>query len=116
PYFQAVQRLESQMYTFHRLRMGDLSVVPPKEGDTWVPIRALEGDLQTKFVRLSEAFIKTLAAEGGKTLPSGEEAPDFQKSFESFVLAARAENPDLYPKESDMMREVHFNELHPFQY
>ncbi len=113
PYFQAVQRLESQMYTFQRFKVGALHVVPPQEGTTWLTIAELEGDLQAKFLKLSEGFIQSLIPAGGE---GAAQAADFEKTFLSFVNAARAQNPPLYPTEAEILREVHFNEVHPFQY
>ena len=119
PYFQAVQRLESQMFTFHRFKVGALPVVPPQEGATWLTIAELEGDLQAKFLKLSEGFIKSLVPgqlSDGEQADGVTAAEDFEKTFLSFVNAARAQNPSLYPTEREILREVHFNEVHPFQY
>ena len=72
-YFQALQRLESQIYILRAMASGHLlRVVPPPPSDEntkgmigvmrdeWKSVVELEGEAQTKFLELSKAFIKTL--------------------------------------------------------
>ena len=64
PYFQSVQRLENQLMTFHNLRLAGLRVAPaPKghpNGDAWLAIAQLDGELKQRFIDLSKAFAKAL--------------------------------------------------------
>lgn len=115
PYFQAVQRLESQLVIFHNLRLGGLRVAPPKEGDTWLAIKDMSEDLQQKFILMTKAFALNLGqSESSNKNP--QIFSDYEKATRTFMEAARAENPSLYPSEKHLEREVFFNTLHPFQW
>lgn len=133
PYFQAVQRLESQLGVYQIMKQGaGLRVVPPKdaplgehgEAQRWLAMNELSGDLQKKFSDLIRAFIHTLpadpnassrlASEAKAAGADGSKLPSLARAVEEFKVAARAENPALYPSETDMRLEVHYGSLHPF--
>ncbi len=127
PYYQAVQRLESQLGLMHMIRNGQTPrLVPPKTtggetGDSWRAIRELDGPIKERFEAVAKAFISALPQpkEGQGSPPdpatSGAAAAELlAKEVDAFIQAARAENPAAYgdPKPIDV--EVHFNNLHPF--
>lgn len=119
PYFQAVQRLESQLYTFREIAAGRLmKVVPPQEGTTWLSIAELDNDLQAQFMEITKAFVQVLGAVTGET--QGEKLQESEKNLAqavaTFQASARDQNPTLYPSEARMKTEVHFNSLHPFKW
>jgi cytochrome c-type biogenesis protein CcsB len=120
PFFQALQRVESQLYTFREIAAGTIvNVFPPKEGDKWISLAQLDGEPQKKFIEITKAFVPFLAAE-----TSGEKDPakladvqaQIQKSVEEFKAMARAENAQAYPSDQRMNLELHYNQFHPFQY
>jgi ABC-type transport system involved in cytochrome c biogenesis permease subunit len=119
PFFQALQRLESQLYTFREIAAGNIvRVFPPKEGDKWLSLAELGGEPQAKIVEITKAFVPYLAAttngEDGEKLKEIE--VQIQKPVEEFKALARAENPAAYPSDTRMNIELHYNQFHPFQY
>jgi cytochrome c-type biogenesis protein CcsB len=122
PYFQAVQRLENQIGTYDAIRTAQMPrVVPPKEGDTWLPVGSLTGELREKFVNLSRTFIAALPQDkkdANQPIVSPEELTKngeaLKKATEDFIAAARAENPTLYSHDSDLRLEVHYRHVQPF--
>ncbi len=128
PYFQAVQRLENQLGTYDAVRTAQMPrVVPPKEGDAWIPVGSLQGGLREKFVELSRTFISALPQEKQQdkkdaSLPavSPEEIKKngeaLKTATEQFIALARAENPALYAVDSDLRLEVHYRHVHPFMW
>ncbi|HPI41017.1 MAG TPA: cytochrome C biogenesis protein, partial [Pseudobdellovibrionaceae bacterium] len=57
PFFQALQRLESQYYVFQQLSMGKLlRFLPPTEGTQWLSMDQMEGSEKVAFEALAKAF------------------------------------------------------------
>lgn len=119
PYFQAVQRLESQLLTFREIASGRLfRIVPPQSGDTWLALPDLPLPLQTQFIEVTKSFVSILGAltaeaPADQALKARE---DLKKSVSEFKRLARAENPSLYPDDRLMRVELHYNEFHPFKW
>lgn len=116
PYFQAVQRLENQFFTFQEVAAGRmLKVVPPKEGDAWISIEGMEPEHQEKFLDLTKAFVTHIGAvtSGGDQSATGA---GLDKAVKDFEERARANNPALYDHEGQIKAEVHYNEFHPFRW
>ncbi len=119
PYFQAVQRLENQIFLMREIASGHLlKVWPPQEGDAWVSVADLKAEQQETFLDLTKSFISSLALynepDASKEQLLGQEK-ELKQTLESFTTAAREFNPKLYPTDQAMFVEVHFNSLHPFQ-
>ena len=111
PYFQALQRLENQLFTFREIAGGRMiRLVPPKSGNTWLDISSFPEPLQAKFVELTKNFVPTLGANN----PEADQL--LERSVQDFISAARAENPELYPEASKMQIEIHYNHFHPFKW
>lgn len=135
PYFQAVQRLESQLGMYQAIKQGvAIRVVPPSsanrreleakaqaegrpvEPDRWLSVAELKGELQQKFSLIIRAMIQALPSSTGEVSAKPvEDAQALEKAVEDFKALARAENPDLYPSERAIGIEVHEKELHPFK-
>lgn len=116
PYFQAVQRLENQFFTFQELAAGRLmKVIPPKEGDAWISVADMPEHLQPVFMELTKEFVKYLGA-----VSEGKVDESVLKSFDqavvSFEAKAKEENPALYNLSSRLKAEVHYNDFHPFRW
>lgn len=108
PYFQAVQRLENQLFTFREIASGRMfRIVPPKEGETWLAINEIQSPFQEAFVEISKNFVGNLETGDSSAMNAAVEA---------FEQLARAENPSLYPKAQLMDLEVNYNIFHPFRW
>lgn len=119
PYFQAVQRLESQIITFREIGAGRmLRVAPPREGETWISVAELPETLQLRFLDITKAFVETLGVVTGKA--SSDSSVNAQaglnQAVKDFQALARQENPALYDLGKRMQTEVRFNRFHPFQW
>lgn len=112
PYFQAVQRLENQLYTFREIASGRmLRLAPPAQGNTWTALTELPADLQEQFMKVTQAFVGTLDPATRETA-----LPHLEAAVEQFENAAQAVNPSLYPSLSKMATEATYNRVHPFRY
>lgn len=112
PYFQAVQRLENQLFTFREIAGGRLiRVLPPKEGETWIALSELPAPFQDKFMEITKEFVTTLNPEAGDDARARLDA-----LVGEFIDMARAENPALYPADAKIQTEVTYNRVHPFRY
>jgi cytochrome c-type biogenesis protein CcsB len=130
PYFQAVQRLENQLGMYQALKSGKaLRIVPPKpeaaaqaaaqmgEPERWLTVSELDGPMRDKFAMLTRSFIQALPQTAGKEArpqEAGGAALPLKEAVEAFKVAAKAENPALYPSEKDISIEVHYKAMHPF--
>jgi len=119
PYFQALQRLEGQIFTFREIAAGRLlKLVPQKEaGAAWTPIADLQGPLQQSFLDITKAFVGVIGSVTGETKSEEHDATlkALDVAVSHFEDLARAQAPDVYPSVKDMQIEVHYNNFHPFQ-
>ncbi len=110
PYFQAVQRLETQLFIFKEIASGRMvRIAPAKQGDAWLGLPDLPENLQAAFVEVTKEFINTISNS-----PGGEAA--LKEKVENFKALARAENPSQYPADREINVEVHYNHFHPFRW
>jgi cytochrome c-type biogenesis protein CcsB len=145
PYFQAAQRLESQLGMFQAIKAGQMPhVAPPKPGSEgveseaaaapmsmaqmggkmagkpasrWLNVSELDGELREKFATLTRSFIQALPKDEANA-PAGEQdpaVPPLETAVQNFKAAARAQNPEAYPSDRKIDVEVHYKELHPFK-
>jgi cytochrome c-type biogenesis protein CcsB len=124
PYFQAVQRLENQFYTFRELTAGRYIKVMPQEGtDSWIAVSALPPEQQTLFISLSQNLAKYLG-EMGKSGAHSEAtykmASEFDLSVDQFVTsidaAAKLKPGTSYVASSKISAEVFYNDAHLFRW
>jgi ABC-type transport system involved in cytochrome c biogenesis permease subunit len=116
PYFQALQRLEGQLYTFRMVASGQLlRFVPPQQGDAWKGLSEFSPEEQQSFAAVSKAFVEYIGVktQGGDTQVT-EKALD--EASERFSALARNANPGLYPSASDIRLEVFYNGFHPYRW
>lgn len=137
PYFQAVERLETQLSMYQAIKTGMVfrmipakpvavlaadvhagnasipAALPGKEVNRWLSIAEVEGPLKDQFSILAKSFIHALP--GVEKLASAAEVPSLAQAVADFQKLARAENPELYPDGKDISIEVHYEELHPFR-
>ncbi len=124
PYFQSLQRLENQIFTFREIASGHmLRLVPPpklqdKPSETWISLADLKPELQEKFLDVTKAFIQVLGVSTAETSieKSKEAEMALGNAVARFKQAAKAENSELYPSETQMNAELHYNHFHPFKW
>jgi ABC-type transport system involved in cytochrome c biogenesis permease subunit len=115
PYFQAVQRLESQLALFQAIRSGQaIRIVPNPENDTWKSVAELEGELREAFGAVTKGFVDSIAlgAGGGKVQANDE----LIKASAAFVEKARAVAPEKYADMNKISWEQHLDKFHPFKW
>lgn len=118
PYFQALQRLESQYVIFTEIAAGRMLRVlpnpdPNQESDAWISLADLPQEYQNVFVAVTQAFAAKIGAEVEKTGNSKELQDRFDEAVINFKAAIGSEkvvNP------TDMKIEVFFNQFHPFRW
>jgi ABC-type transport system involved in cytochrome c biogenesis permease subunit len=137
PYYQAAQRLESQVGMYQAIKQGQaVRVVPPPasvnggasadgpsgrpmEPQKWTPVSELQGEMRDKFGVVVRSLIQALPVKPGEAAsqapPATAGVPPLAQAVEDFKTAARAVNPALYPSERDISIEVHEKSLHPFK-
>lgn len=128
PYFQAAQRLETQLGLYQMIKQGvAIRIAPPpvtssvehsgelQSADRWRAISELTGELQNKFATMARAFIQALpkSVSESPSVPAPG-LPSLAASVDDFIAAARAENPDHYADEKMIKTEVHYQDFHPF--
>lgn len=118
PYFQSVQRLESQLSTFREVATGKfLRFVPPTTGDQWISVDALQGDLSTSFLDLTKGFITYIDSKMSDDKVKAKSALDaFDGQVLKFRYLAQKNNPALYANESKIDAEVFYNHFHPYKW
>ncbi len=119
PYFQALQRLENQIFDFREVVSGKfVKLFPPKDGTNWRSLAELTEAETQVLVEMSQSFSKVVAVYTNHDASQQEQdqvQSDFAASVEKVRAAAQASNPSVYPSFDDMKLEVHYNDFHPFQ-
>ncbi len=123
PYFQAVQRLESQIGTYQTIKMGKaLRILPNPETETWVDVSELKEPYLLKFKNIASAFVQVIAAVAPVDVNSVSESQKLEAkqnlalAVEEFVAAARAVAPEKYASDLAIKTEVHYNKFHPVKW
>lgn len=133
PYFQAIQRLENQFYTFRELTSGRFIKVLPHEfaakenpvataSESWVGVVDLPEKYQKLFVSISQNLAKYLGEMGKSGAQSHEtlkNAQGFDTSVDEFINAVKStavEKNATYAKDSKIAAEVFYNDSHIFRW
>ncbi len=119
PYFQALQRLENQLFVFREVAGGNmLRLIPPKEGAAWLSVVQFEGEQQAAFAGLTKSFISYIG--GVASQASDPEMKKLASEMDTAVLAfrevAQKNNPGLYAVDAKVNVEVFYNHFHPFRW
>ncbi len=108
-FFQAVERLETQLTIFKAMGQGYLpGFIPQQDDDTWLPLKDFPEDYANLFLRITRGFATALADDGS--------ASELQEAVQLFNEKAKAENLARYPSKQKINLEVQYNQLHPFQW
>lgn len=113
PYFQALQRLETQFFLFREIASGRwLRVMPQAESTTWKSVAELDEQGQQLFVEISRKFAESVSKQ------SADEATlkSFDAAVLSFIKHAEAADPVQYSGASKVSTEVFYNDFHPFRW
>lgn len=114
PYFQAVQRLENQLGLFQAVRTGAaLRMVPNPASDTWKSVAELDGDTQAAFVKVTRAFVDSIALAEKE---GSQARPELVAAVEDFIKVAREQAPEKYADAKRIEWEDHLNRFHPFKF
>lgn len=118
PYFQALQRLENQIWTYKAITAGQwLAPWPPKQGTKWIGLSEADSSKQEQFGKVTAAFMKALTASSNVSGGDLENIKaEMQKTVDDFTAMARNENAAIYPEDSLMRLEVHYNQINPFRW
>lgn len=127
-YYQAAQRLEGQIFTYKEIVSGELfKLVPPKadqqaapkadlSNDRWLSLSQFPENFQNQFREMTTTFIAALGVVSGQPGDAAAIEEKLAHEVRGFIDSARAENPTVYPAQSKLETEVHYNRLHPFQW
>lgn len=124
PYFQAVQRLENQFYTFRELTAGRYIKVMPVTGtDSWLGVSNLPSEQQALFVSLSQNLAKYLGETGKSgskseaTLAAAQELDASVNQFVASIETASQSQANLsYSRPGKISAEVFYNDAHLFRW
>ncbi len=107
PYFQALQRLESQFFVFREMISGNLLKLIPVSGkDSWQAVSEFPRPAQDLFAKLAQSFVQSLDKPEGQ-----KQTAQLAQEFKTY---ARAQAPEKYPSDFRLQAEVHYNQFHPF--
>lgn len=119
PFYQALQRLESQYFVFQQLSTGRmLRFFPPQmgQGTQWLSLTELEDSEKEVFSQLAKNFALYVGAvsvqDKERSLAQGAA---LDKSVENLIQRAQAKNSEQYPSLKKMHIEVAYNDYHPFR-
>lgn len=114
-YYQAVQRIETQIGFFEGIARGKiLNLMPPVEGTSWLPLESLKDESASLFEGIIKSFLQVIASYSDASINGKEAQKNLAESISRFKEYASQQNPNLYPSDFDMNLEVHYNEFHPF--
>lgn len=108
PYFQAVERLQSQLTLYKAIGQGFVpGWIPNESNDTWISLKDFSADYGEHFLRITKAFAGALGDKNKED--------DLRAAVQLFNEKAKGENLDKYPKQQKINLEVQYNQFHPFQ-
>ncbi len=114
PYFQAVQRLENQFYTFRELTAGRYIKVMPVEGsDSWLGVSALPSAQQSLFVALSQnlaRYLGEMGQSGAKSEATLKAGKELDSSVDQFISSVQTVTSNK------ISAEVFYNDAHLFRW
>lgn len=116
PYFQALQRLESQYVVFTEIAAGRMLRILPVDGkETWLAAADLPEAFQPTFAEISKTFVGWIGAqvENGDVNGALSNLDDAVKKFKQQVHSQKG---DWQIPDDALLTEVRFNEFHPFRW
>ncbi len=114
-YYQAIQRLESQLLTFFGISQGGIKVFPPAKDDestNWKALRELDQQQSEAFFKMLAAYSTQFVSQKESEKKTGKE--DLDAAVAAYTAMAEEVGGDKYPEPEDMWTEVHYQTLEPF--
>lgn len=108
PYYQALQRLETQIFVFREFASGRfLRLVPPETGDAWLSLADLQGESAQAFLEITKIFVQNLARQSSHLKPSNtsSESNDYsapRDSTESLSNPSDGSGPEVVAGTSEV--------------
>jgi len=122
PYYQSLQRLESQVSLFRGIASGEALRFAPGLDTAWLSLNQLSSGASEQFATITKIFIQGLEMQTPAALASAERESrlislqsQMTTAVESFQTLARGARPDLYPDSKTIQAELFYNSMHPFQ-
>jgi cytochrome c-type biogenesis protein CcsB len=113
PYFQALQRLETQFFLFREIASGRwLRVKPDLNSKKWLSVADLDEQGQKLFIEISRKFAESVA----KPEAESQVLKDFDNAVLAFIQYAETADPAQYAQARKVTTEVFYNDLHPFRW
>jgi cytochrome c-type biogenesis protein CcsB len=112
PYFQALQRLGSQLSFLQEMLNGRaLRLVPYSPGKSeqngaWLGFDQFPDELKIRFALMAAGF----------TSPEEATRKKLGEYVDKFGELAKNQNPAIYPEGKDLSLETTFNKVHPFRW
>jgi cytochrome c-type biogenesis protein CcsB len=120
PYFQALQRMENQMFVFRELSAGRLlKLLPSNTSEDWVSVAELPENMQPYFIQISQNFAQHLGEIASNVENNKSEtaaALAFDESILKFKSIVLEQFPEKYAVSSKVKTEVLYNDIHPFRW
>lgn len=118
PFYQAAQRLHHQMTAYHAIKMGAIRVVPHPDSQQsqWQYLRDLEPTTKQKFLAVISSYASTFIDKNMSGNSSATTTEEHQQALADFVKEAQAINAQVYPRETPLQIEAHYNSFHPFMW
>lgn len=120
PYFQAIERIENQLFIFQEMASGGLlRVYPTPDKDAWTSVADLPEDVRPAFIEISRNVaqhlsLKTDAAASAEVVKQAAEKLD--AAVLAFEDLARKSAPIKYQNSEKVKSEVLYNDFHPFRW
>jgi len=118
PYFQALQRIESQFFVFREMAEGHLlRVMPSPKGDAWLSVADLESPAREAFGDVTQKFVLLLGSisTGGLAADNASLALDQSVAhFQELVHAANTSGVQI--SQTGLEMELFYNDFHPFRW
>lgn len=109
PFFQSVERLQSQLTLYKAIGQGFVpGWIPKDDSDTWVSLKDFSEDYAALFAKIAKGF-----AANVKDINNEDE---LRAAVQLFNEKAKGENLDKYPSQQKINLEVQYNQVHPFQW
>ncbi|MCJ8278363.1 MAG: hypothetical protein MJK18_16105, partial [Bdellovibrionales bacterium] len=114
-YYQAIQRMETQLLTFYGISQGGLRIFPPKPGsenNTWLSIRDVDPEIKDMFFKIMSAHTASFVSQDQAS--KDEANVKLKAAIDAFVANAQEQGGELYPAADEIQVEVHYQKLKPF--
>lgn len=112
PFFQAVQRLESQINLFSAIQNGQALKVLPAEDGNWKSLSELSDEERAHFTPITMSFVKAIGGDTSELEQATEKWKDYvDQKISGFPSASSHSQYKI-----SVQREILYNTIHPFRW